>query len=190
MIGLLEQIFDKGGIYMRIMPFMKRKKGVQFAGVGLDTGGGGTTDYDELSNKPQIGGVTLTGNKTLGDIGAQSVLTFDNVPTANSDNPVKSGGVASELSALNSKLVLRKLHSANTIEVVFTNGVADVPWSALDQLSYSIERSAGSPLVSSETIPCYASGIFQDTGYRVACNDTSFNGALNIQLWGLVIENK
>lgn len=26
---------------MRIMPFMKRKNGVQFAGVGLDTGGGG-----------------------------------------------------------------------------------------------------------------------------------------------------
>ena len=26
---------------MRIMPFMNRKNGVQFAGVGLDTGGGG-----------------------------------------------------------------------------------------------------------------------------------------------------
>ena len=26
---------------MRIMPFMKRRKGVQFAGIGLDTGGGG-----------------------------------------------------------------------------------------------------------------------------------------------------
>ena len=84
---------------MRIMPFMKRKKGIQFAGAGLDTGGGGgVTDYDDLSNKPQIGGVTLTGNKTLADLGAQSALTFDNVPTANSDNPVKSGGVASALS--------------------------------------------------------------------------------------------
>ena len=28
---------------MRIMPFMKRKKGIQFAGVGLDSGGGGGT---------------------------------------------------------------------------------------------------------------------------------------------------
>lgn len=27
---------------MRIMPFMKRKKGLQFAGIGLDTGGGGS----------------------------------------------------------------------------------------------------------------------------------------------------
>lgn len=30
---------------MRIMPFMKRKKGIQFAGVGLDTGGGGGGSY-------------------------------------------------------------------------------------------------------------------------------------------------
>ena len=37
---------------MRVMPFMKRKKGIQFAGVGLDTGGGGGGsgyDYSELS---------------------------------------------------------------------------------------------------------------------------------------------
>lgn len=34
--------------------------------------GGGTEDYDELENRPQIGGVTLTGNKTLHDLGAAS----------------------------------------------------------------------------------------------------------------------
>lgn len=32
-------------------------------------GGGGTSDYSELTNKPQIGGVTLTGNKTASDLG-------------------------------------------------------------------------------------------------------------------------
>lgn len=30
----------------------------------------GTVDYDVLENRPQISGVTLTGNKTLGDLGA------------------------------------------------------------------------------------------------------------------------
>ena len=34
--------------------------------------GGGTEDYDELENRPQIGGVTLTGNKTLHELGAAS----------------------------------------------------------------------------------------------------------------------
>lgn len=55
-------------------------------------GGGGTTDYDDLDNKPQINGVTLSGNKTTGDldirlseladsgfryVGANDLLGFD-----------------------------------------------------------------------------------------------------------------
>ena len=35
-------------------------------------GGGGTSDYEELDNLPQIGGVTLKGNKSLSDLGAAS----------------------------------------------------------------------------------------------------------------------
>ena len=34
------------------------------------SGGGGTSDYTQLTNKPQINSVTLTGNKSLSDIGA------------------------------------------------------------------------------------------------------------------------
>ena len=33
-------------------------------------GGGGTSDYEDLSNLPQIAGVTLIGNKTLAELGA------------------------------------------------------------------------------------------------------------------------
>lgn len=36
-------------------------------------GGGGTSNYNSLSNKPQIGGVTLQGNKSLSDLGIQNV---------------------------------------------------------------------------------------------------------------------
>lgn len=35
-------------------------------------GGGGTTDYDDLTNQPQINGNTLTGNKTASDLGLAS----------------------------------------------------------------------------------------------------------------------
>lgn len=35
-------------------------------------GGGGTGDYDELSNRPKINDVTLTGNKTSSDLGLAS----------------------------------------------------------------------------------------------------------------------
>lgn len=41
-------------------------------------GSGGTTNYNELSNKPQINDVTLSGNKTLSDLGLQSEITSSN----------------------------------------------------------------------------------------------------------------
>ena len=34
-------------------------------------GGGGTYDYDDLTNKPQINNVELTGNKSLSDLGVE-----------------------------------------------------------------------------------------------------------------------
>ena len=60
-------------------------------------GGGGTTNYNDLSNKPQIGGVTLTGNKSASDLGladnttvqdildGQSIDSFGDVETALSE---------------------------------------------------------------------------------------------------------
>lgn len=35
-------------------------------------GGGGTSNYEDLQNKPQIAGTTLSGNKTLADLGIAS----------------------------------------------------------------------------------------------------------------------
>lgn len=39
--------------------------------IVIEGGSGGTTDYNALSNKPQIGGVELSGNKSLADLGIQ-----------------------------------------------------------------------------------------------------------------------
>lgn len=36
-------------------------------------GGGGTSDYDDLIDKPQINGHELTGNQTSADLGIQSL---------------------------------------------------------------------------------------------------------------------
>lgn len=41
-------------------------------------GGGGTTNYNQLSNKPQIAGTTLQGNKTLSDLGIASASELAN----------------------------------------------------------------------------------------------------------------
>ena len=40
--------------------------------VDVETGGGGTTDYNNLENKPSINGNTLSGNKTAADLGLAS----------------------------------------------------------------------------------------------------------------------
>lgn len=44
---------------------------VREAGVDIekDYHGGGTNDYNKLSNQPQINGITLIGNKTTSDLG-------------------------------------------------------------------------------------------------------------------------
>lgn len=89
-------------------------------------GGGGTTNYNGLTNKPQINGVELKNNKTLADLGIvipevdsalsgssenpvqnriikgaldgkQNLLTFDSAPTAGSNNPVRSSGIKTAL---------------------------------------------------------------------------------------------
>lgn len=39
-------------------------------------GGTGTTDYNELGNKPSIGGVTLSGNRTLAELGIQPIGSY------------------------------------------------------------------------------------------------------------------
>jgi len=47
-------------------------------------GGGGTDNYNNLSNKPSINNVTLSGNKTLSDLGIETIQ-YSTMPTASSD---------------------------------------------------------------------------------------------------------
>ena len=42
-------------------------------------GGSGTSDYDALNNKPQIAGVTLSGDKSLADLGIASATTVSGI---------------------------------------------------------------------------------------------------------------
>lgn len=40
---------------------------------GTASGGGGTSDYTDLTNKPRINGVTLSGDMSLADIGINTL---------------------------------------------------------------------------------------------------------------------
>lgn len=57
------------------------------------SGGGGISDYPELTNKPQINGVTLSGNKTTRDLGIIEEITWDDylaLSTVEKNNPDKT----------------------------------------------------------------------------------------------------
>lgn len=51
---------------------------------GAGGGGGGSSDYNDLSNKPQINGNTLSGNKTTAQLGI-------NIPSAGTGTPAMDG---------------------------------------------------------------------------------------------------
>ena len=56
------------------------------------TGGGGVSDYDELTNRPSINNVTLTGNKTASDLG---LADASDIPApASSGTPAMDGTAA------------------------------------------------------------------------------------------------
>ena len=61
--------FPTGGTTGQVLA---KKSNTDYDTEWVDQGSGGTTDYTELTNKPQIGGVTLTGDKSLSDLGAAS----------------------------------------------------------------------------------------------------------------------
>ena len=43
-------------------------------GGGSGSSSSGTTNYNDLTNKPSINGITLTGNKTLIDLGMNFII--------------------------------------------------------------------------------------------------------------------
>lgn len=126
-------------------------------------GGGGTTDYDDLSNKPKIGGVTLSGNKSASDLGLatttdlagkQDTLTFDSVPTDGSTNPVESNGVYDALAGKQNVFT-----SGDYLEMA--NGVLNVTKNKGNDLySYKFITTSTSdqPRVK---IQRYINGVFQ-----------------------------
>lgn len=63
----------------------------QLGGGSGGGGEGGTTNYNQLTNKPSINGVTLSGNKSLSDLGA--LVTADiSITTIEGGHNVNFGG--------------------------------------------------------------------------------------------------
>lgn len=85
-------------------------------------GGGGTSNYNDLTNKPQIAGTTLSGNKSLADLGIQGALTAGNgIDITGSTISADMGTTGTTVAAGN------HTHSAS---IATSSGTADVDMAA------------------------------------------------------------
>ena len=97
--------------------------------ITSESGTGGTTDYTDLTNKPSINSVTLTGNKSSADLhlqGATSIVTLTTASTELATNTIYNGG---ELSSVT--LTLPATVPADFIaQVEFTSGAIATTFTA------------------------------------------------------------
>ena len=62
---------------MQINAIIHTKRKSLVAELTLPNSGGGTSDYEYLTNKPSIEYVTLVGNKNFPDLGLDAISTED-----------------------------------------------------------------------------------------------------------------
>lgn len=114
---------------------------------------GGVSDYEDLTSKPSIAGITLSGNKTLDELGIQpkgNYLTAETDPTVSSwaKSPTKPTYTASEVGADPAGTANTQVSQHNTSETAHNdirtliqglttrlNTLADSDDGTLDQLS-------------------------------------------------------
>ena len=107
-----------------------------------DGEGGGTSDYTDLENKPQIGGVTLSGNKSLHDLGIAAESDIPD-PTSIIDDTAGAGDTnkvwSADKSADTVQSVLSDLTQAeNEIDALenVLNPVIPIVWTDYGSSSY------------------------------------------------------
>lgn len=106
----VEDAFPEGGTTGQVLA---KKSDADFDTEWVDQGAGGTTDYTDLENKPQIGGVTLTGNVSLHDIGAAAEADIPD-PTSIIDDTAGEGDTDKVWSADKTDAELADVKSAIT----------------------------------------------------------------------------
>ena len=108
-------LWDYGSGNGKLSPYFK-ERAIQLAmkskstGGGTESSGGGTTNYNDLENKPQIEGVELIGDKTADELGLQPKIA-----------EVTDEGIAFEDSVITSKVIVQEVDAEN----LYTNNEID-----------------------------------------------------------------
>lgn len=126
------------------------------------SGGGGATNYNDLSNKPQIEGVTLSGNKTAAELGLAKASDIPAVPVQSVNG--KTGAVdlsASDVGALPSSTEI----PSKTSDLTNDSGFVNAAGAAAAAPVQSVNGSTGAVTVQ-PTIT--ANGILKGNGTTVS----------------------
>lgn len=100
-------LWDYGSGNGKLSPYFK-ERAIQLAmkskstGGGTESSGGGTTNYNDLENKPQIEGIELIGDKTSDELGLQLKIA-----------EVIDEGVAFENPVIASKVITQEVEAEN-----------------------------------------------------------------------------
>ena len=154
--------------------------------LGKKAGGGsGTSDYSQLSNKPSVNDVTLSGNKTSSDLGLQDALVSGtNIKTINSTSLLGSGDITTETvqystmptaSATNLGQIVQYTGATTTTAPIYTNGhfykcVSDeqsTPTYSWEEISFSDNTSvSGCVFVASKSSNTWCNSV-NDEQYKI-----------------------
>lgn len=113
----------------------------------------------------------------------ETMSTSTNLEKASVDDDLSS--ISSDLA---DKAKVQRLHSANTLTVAFTNSLAVVPWSTLDNLDRT-KYAAGTMMCScgaSDGVLC-ASFRFDDTGITLWSSKPSYTGNIQLQVYAVLV---
>ena len=99
-------------------------------------GGGGTYNYNELDNKPQINSVELSGNKSSSDLGLQSALDASQLDAVN------SGITAAKVTAFEGKQDAITSNSKLSADLVDDATTANKFVTAADKTAWNAKQNA------------------------------------------------
>ena len=142
-----------------------------------DGEGGGTSDYSDLENKPQIAGVTLSGNVSLHDLGAASESDIPD-PTSIIDDTAGDGDTGKVWSADKSSSLLSQI--TNKYEKptggIPSSDMTDEVQTSLGKADSAYQKpSGGIPLTdladNTETISGTTPSITGVSGHRYICGE-------------------
>lgn len=144
-------------------------------------GGGGTSDYSELNNKPKIGGVTLDGNKSLHEIGAAaendipkkvSELTNDSGYLTEETDPTVPDWAKEETKPT---YTAQEVGAVSDVQVngtsIVNNGVANIPMPKTETVSGATPSIIG---VKDTRYICGEVSAISITAPESGCIDVTF----------------